>query len=406
MSGRSASRRPSRCGGSSSSLASVSGMSAGHLSSSVSMCNEQWNSTTGGTNNISSDSSCCTAPAAYFQFGSSSVPPSSSNGRKHMRSASSSHSLSAILNDYTNDKLSLDAQLDQIVPQEIYDKSLKRNSRKHKGTAQQFFSTLRADAIVSSIKKFSEASRQHLPEECHQKAVSACERSTSLCQDITNRISPSTANDNTSVSPRKSTGRQAGSLSPANPGLLLFVAAMCCVVLYGNLNSSPNPLSDSDARYERMLATRGSTLRSLSSSTSAHRSLQQMQAPNANSGGPTDINALLESQYRAQEEMHHSASVLAASNAAASASLPAASDAQQAQHLPSRHQPTHHSAHHLGQYAQQPQPNGPQVLISEPTYYPDTDYSGASIGKGRSWFGAGIWLSVLTSVVGALSSLI
>ena len=325
-----------------------------------------------------------------------------------MRSASSSHSLSAILNDYTNDKLSLDAQLEQIVPQEIYDKSLKRNSRNRNGTAQQFYSTLRADAIVSSIKKFSEASRQHLPEECHQKAVSACERSTSLCQDITNRISPtSSSNDNASVSSRKSTGRQAGNLSPANPGLLLFVAAMCCVVLYGNLNSSPNPLADSDARYERMLATRGSTLRS--SASSAHRSLQQMQAPNANAnhGGPTDINALLESQYRAQEEMHHSASVLAASNAGAAASLPTASDAHHAQHISSRHQPSHHSAHHPGQYAQQQQqqPHGPQVLISEPTYYPDTDYSGArSTFTGRGWIG--IWVSVLTSVVGALASLI
>ena len=291
------------------------------------------------------------------------------------------------------------------MPQEIYDKSLKRNSRKNKGTAQQFYSTLRADAIVSSIKKFSEASRQHLPEECHQKAVSACERSTSLCQDITNRISPSNANDNASVSSRKSSGRQAGNLSPANPGLLLFVAAMCCVVLYGNLNSSPNPLADSDARYERMLATRGSTLRSSSASMSAHRSLQQMQAPNtANHGGPTDINALLESQYRAQEEMHHSASVLAASNAGAAASLPTATDAQHAQHLPSRHQPSHHSAHHPGQYAHQPN-GGPQVLISEPTYYPDTDYSGVrSTFTGRGWIG--IWMSVLTSVVGALASLV
>lgn len=385
------------------------------------MCgNEQWNAT-GGTNHISSDSSCCTAPAAYFQTGSSSsVSPSSSSGRKHMRSASSSHSLSAILNDYTNDKLSLDAQLEQIVPQEIYDKSLKRNSHKNKGTAQRFYSTLRADAIVSSIKKFSEASRQHLPEECHQKAVSACERSTSLCQDITNRISPTNANDNTSVSSRKSTNRQAGNLSPANPGLLLFVAAMCCVVLYGNLNSSPNPLADSDARYERMLATRGSTLRS-SSASSAHRSLQHMQAPNANAnhGGPTDINALLESQYRAQEEMHHSASVLATSNAGASAaSLPTASDAQQPQDLPSpgggmarhddhpsRHQPSHHSAHHPGKYAQQP--HGPQVLISEPTYYPDTDYSGATTIAGRaSWLGAGIWMSLLASLVGILASLV
>jgi len=369
------------------------------------MCdNEQWNITSGGTNNISSDSSCCTAPAAYYQTGSSSsASPSLSNGGRRSAS-SSSHSLSAILNDYTNDKLNLDAQLDEIVPQEIYDKRSKRSTRKNKGTARQFYSTLRADAIVSSIKKFSDASRQHLPEECHHMAKSACERLTSLCQDITNRISPSTANDNASVSTRKSTSRKAGSLSPANPGLLLFVAAMCCVVLYGNLNSSPGPLSDSDARYERMLATRGSTLRSLSSSTSAHRSLQQVQAPNAKDG-PTDINALLESQYRAQEEMHHSASVLAASNAAAaSASFPTASDAQQAQHLPNRHQPSHHSAHHRGQYAQT---NGSPVLISEPTYYPDTDYSGAgSTFTGKSWLGAGIWLSVLTSLVGALASLI
>jgi len=306
------------------------------------------------------------------------------------------------LNDYGGDgqKLNLDAQLEAIVPQEIYEKGHRKKSHRGQGRTQLFYSALRADAIASSIAKFSAASRRHLPEDCQQMAASACERSTSLCQDITNRISPSSSDDASTTS-RKSArtrGRPAGQLHPANPGLLLFVAAMCCVVLYGNLsNAGGNPLSRSDARYERLLR---------------HRSLAIQQQPQASGnspvtpphGGPTDINALLESQYRAQAEMSHSASVLAASNAAA---LPITSDQpkqqQPAQHHPSRHQPSHHSAHHPSQYAQQPQQQAP-VLISEPTYYPDTDESSGAAGT-RGWTGAGIWLFLAAGVVGGLASL-